>query len=223
MTYESLENVVGIFLQPSPAPGSHQVSEGTWGAERLVSPPASPRHFSSQEVARSPGGNCAVGSAPLSAAAMGSPCQVLPTCTAWPRWAISARARLTLPWGEQGGDIMASSRERGSGFRPALHSHGPQQPPGTHPVGFNPFAATGKGGTARLPQCWMCVLPVPAAGHPEPSGDVNPQWWGHPPDPHNREMTGSNSINMSEIPAHLYSLALLGNQCFWKIWKEKGF
>lgn len=37
------------------------------------------------------------------------------------------------------------------------------------------------------------------------------------------EMKGTNSINISEIPANLYFLALLGNQCFWKIWKEKGF
>lgn len=45
----------------------------------------------------------------------------------------------------------------------------------------------------------------------------------HPPDPHNKEMTRSNSINMSEIPANVYFAPLLGNQCFWKTWKEKGF
>lgn len=97
-----------------------------------------------------------------------------------------------------------------------LHSRDPpSSPPGFNPIGFNPFAIRRKGGACKIAchvvGCVCCLSPLLAVLSQvgmlmrclRQSGRV----------PRGGEMTRSNSINTSEIPANVYLPALLGNQC----------
>lgn len=105
------------------------------------------------------------------------------------------------PWGERGGDIMASSGgEGGAASAPlcALSSHGPPTAPrDSTPSALTPLLPEGSLQNC-LPQRWTCVLPVPTAGRPELSGHArempSPVGTG-PPVPHSGETTRSNSID----------------------------
>lgn len=80
-----------------------------------------------------------------------------------------------------------TSRRAAAGRGERLPPRSAQPWPPNSPLGFSLSALTpvlpeGREELAELPRRWMCVLPVPADGHPEPSGDVHRlHWWGPSP------------------------------------------
>ena len=128
----------GEFLQPSPAPDSHQVSEGRRGADRT--PCCRVTHLAHRLLR----GILVAGRwhvAPAGAAPWAGvlhrprpwapPARCCPPAWPGPAATVSTRAHLMCLQGERGGDIMASSgREGGAASALLCTAMAPQWPPG---------------------------------------------------------------------------------------------
>ena len=128
----------GEFLQPSPAPDSHQVSEGRRGADRT--PCCRVTHLAHRLLR----GILVAGRwhvAPAGATPWAGvlhrpwpwapPARCCPPAWPGPAATVSTRAHLMCLQGERGGDIMASSgREGGAASALLCTAMAPQWPPG---------------------------------------------------------------------------------------------